>query len=297
MLRVLAGLATLFIVALGGLACAGGDDEGGDGRLPVVATTAIIAALADEIGGDRISLTVLIPAGTDPHEFELRSRDRRAIDRARVLLRHGVGLDAFLDDVVKPGDARATTVTDNIRARVVDGETDPHAWHDADNVAVMIDNIARALAAADPDGAPAYEAAAAAYRETIAAADREARALIETVPPSQRVVVTNHDSLGYFLDRYGIRSAGSVIPGLSTAADPSAKDIADLVGIIRSEGVRAILAEGSVDPKIARQLAADTGVRIVDDLFGDTLGPPGSEAATVHGMLVYNARRISDALR
>ncbi|MFQ5382793.1 MAG: metal ABC transporter substrate-binding protein, partial [Dehalococcoidia bacterium] len=187
-------------------------------------------------------------------------------------------------------------ISSGVTLRVVDGEPDPHVWLDADNAQVMIENVAAALSAADPDGAEAYGEAAHAYVARVQAADRAAAAAIGPVPPGDRVVITNHDSLGYLLDRYEIRSAGSVIPGLSTAAEPSARDIAGLIRAIRQGKVRLIIAEGSVEPRIARQIAADTGATIIDDLYGDTLGEPGTPTGTIDGVILFDVERIAEGL-
>ena len=285
----------LFVALLAASSCGGSESD--DGRLQVVATTAVIGALVDEVAGTQVSLTVLIPAGVDPHEFELRTSDRRAVDGADVLLRHGLGLDDFLGGVIDSDDSRLRTISDGASLREVNGNTDPHIWLDADNARVMLENVLAALTAADPESGAEYSTRAAAYAEQLSESDAQARGLIEKIPQADRVVVTNHDSLGYFLDRYAIESVGSVIPGLSTAAEPSARDVAELIELIDSRGVGAVLAEGSASPRIAAQLAADTGIPIVDDLHGDTLGAAGSGTDTLHGVILHNAERIATALQ
>ncbi|MCA9822889.1 MAG: zinc ABC transporter substrate-binding protein, partial [Dehalococcoidia bacterium] len=129
------------------------------------------------------------------------------------------------------------------------------------------------------------------------AADAEIRALISEIPDKNRKVVTNHDALGYLLDRYGLVFVGAVIPALTTSSEPSAKDLVELADVIKKEGVKAIFAESSVDPKVAEQLAKDTGVKIVEGLYADSLGPAGSGADTIEGMLLANAEKIVEALR
>ncbi len=307
--------ALLSTVALFATACGsnGGDGRDDDGRLRVVATTAQIGALVHEVGGDKVSITTLIGPGVDPHDYELTSDARKAVDASAVILRNGVGLDDFLDDVLEDGDneKKLTTVSDGASLRDAQealeghsaddghdhGDEDPHIWHDIDNVKVMVHHIADALQAADAANAATYRANADAYLAVLDRTDMEIRALIETIPAANRKVVTNHDAFGYFLDRYGLEFIGAVIPGTSTQAEPSAKDIAAIVELIRSEGVKAIFSESSVDPKVAAEIAKDTNVRIVDDLYGDSLGEPGSDAATVHGMLLANARTITEALK
>lgn len=301
-------LATPFATACGGDDDSGFDDEG---RPIVIATTSQIGALAREVGGDEIALTVLIAPGVDPHDYEMTAQDRRRVDQSLVILRNGVGLDEFLDSVLEDGgnEDKLVTVSDGIEIR--DGEQhdedeeddhshedgDPHVWQNIPNNKVMVDNIAQALAAADPDNADVYQANASTYQQVLDQTDAEIRDLINSIPEANRKVVTNHDSIGYFLDEYGLTFVGAVVPSTSTSAEPSAQDLAALVELIRSENVVAIFADSSVDPKVAEQVASDTGVKIVDDLYGDTLGEAGSGAETVYGMLLQNARTIAEALK
>ena len=110
-------------------------------------------------------------------------------------------------------------------------------------------------------------------------------------------MVTDHDALGYFLDEYGLEFLGSVFPSLDVSADPSARDIEDLVDLIRENDVHAIFAESAVNPQLAEAVAAETGATISDDpIYADSLGPPGSGADTLDGMLLHNARVLHDGL-
>lgn len=306
-------LGTAFFAA----ACGGDDDDGDstsnpDGKPVIVATTVQIGALTKEVGGDQIALTVLIGPGTDPHDYELTAQDRKRIEESRLIFRHGIGLDGFLDPVLESdgNDEKVLTVTSGIDVRETaeedeDGDHeghdhedgDPHVWQDPENDKKMVDNIANALATADPANSTMYRANAAAYNKVLDETDAEIRRLIDTIPQTNRKVVTNHDSFGYFLDAYGLEFVGAVIPASADQAEASAKEIANLVEAIKRENVRAIFADSSVDPKVADQIASDTGAKVVDDLYGDSLGEPGSGAETVHGMLRHNAERIAEALK
>jgi ABC-type Zn uptake system ZnuABC Zn-binding protein ZnuA len=302
------GLVVALTIAAAG-ACGGGDGSG-EGKLRVVASTAIAEALARAVGGEAVEVHVLAGAGVDPHDFELSPQDRRSIEQAVLLVRIGLGVDRFVDGVPQ---AKLVTLSEGLALRRADGshadddddhadgeehdEYDPHVWHDPENCKQMAMTLAERLAEADPQNAGLYRANAAAFGARMDAADAEIRALIEAIPAENRKVVSNHDSLGYFFDRYGLGFVGAVIPGTGTSAEPSAGQIADLIATIRREGVKAIFAEQSVNASVARQVARDTGVKIVDDLYGDSLGPEGSGAETIEGMLVTNARKIAAALR
>jgi zinc/manganese transport system substrate-binding protein len=177
------------------------------------------------------------------------------------------------------------------------GDRDAHVWHDPENNKVMARQIAEDFAARDPRNADTYQQNAEAFAARMDDVDRQIRELINGIPESNRKMVTNHDAFGYFINRYGLTYVGAVIPSTTTAAEPSARQIANLSDTIRRENVKAIFAESSLDPAVARQIANDTGVKIVDDLYGDTLGEPDSGAETIEGMLLANARKIAEALR
>jgi ABC-type Zn uptake system ZnuABC Zn-binding protein ZnuA len=267
----------------------------------VVATTSQIGALTREVAGDRVALTVLLGPGVDAHDFEPDPGDVRKINDADMVLRNGIGLDDFLNDILR-GSARGRIVTVTEGVNVQEGASgeggpDPHVWHDPENAKQMTFNIAEALSEADAQNASFYDERARAYGQKLDDTDRQIREIIDGIPPQNRKIVTNHDSLGYFINRYGLEYVGAVIPSVTSAAQPSAGDIARLEDVILTEGVRAIFAEAELDPRVAQQVSRDTGVKIVTGLHADSLGPPGSGADTVDGMLLANAHTIADALK
>lgn len=266
-----------------------------------VATTVQIAALAREVAGDKIELRGIVPPGVDAHEFEPSASDVAAIEEASLILRNGLGLDDWLDDTLKAGRGRIVTVTDGVSPRKGEEEgkavNDPHVWHDPDNDKIIVDNIASALAGMDPANKAVYETNASRYKAKLDETKDKIHAIIDTIPTGDRKMVTNHDSLGYFAEAFGLQIVGAVIPSVSTQAETSAKDAASLIDAIRRENVKAVFAESSVNPKLARTLAQEAGVKVVDDLYGDSLGEPGSGAETIDGMLLANANKIADGLR
>jgi zinc/manganese transport system substrate-binding protein len=271
-------------------------------RIRVVATTVQITALTTAVAGDRLELKGIIPAGVDPHEFEPTASDLVAIEGATLVLRHGIGLDDWLDRTLKAS-KRATIVTVTRGVRLQKGEEDgksvddPHVWHDPANAKRMVDNIVAALARVDPPHRTAYETNGAAYKTRLDEARTQAQAILNAIPSGSRKLVTNHDALGYFAKAFGLTIVGAVIPSVSTQAEPSAGETAKLLRTIRREKVKAIFAESNVNPKLADTLAKEAGVKIVEGLYGDSLGPPGSGADTVEGMWLANARKIADALK
>jgi zinc/manganese transport system substrate-binding protein len=271
-------------------------------RVKVVATTVQISALTTAVAGDLVELKGLIPAGVDPHEFEPTASDLVAIEGATLVLRHGIGLDDWLDRTLKAS-KRATVVTVTRGVRLQKGEEegkvvdDPHVWHDPANAKKLVDNIAAALLRVDPAHQTTYETQAAAYKTRLDEARTQVQTILNEIPSAGRKLVTNHDALGYFAKAFGLRIVGAVIPSVSTQAEPSAGETARLLQTIRREKVKAIFAESNVNPKLAQTLAKEAGVKIVADLYGDSLGPAGSGAETVEGMWLANARKIADALK
>lgn len=280
--------------------CGSGEPATG-GRLPVVATTTQLGDLVRAVGGDRVAVTQILRPNTDPHEYEPRPSDVKDTAAADVVFVNGDGLDRWADTIVRESgtDARVVDVGATVpvrRAGEPGGEqasaVDPHWWHDPVNVRAAARTVARALAAADPAHAAAYRAGAARYDARVRRLDAVIRRCLRAVPPADRVLVTDHDALGYYARRYGLDVVGTVIPSQSTRAQASARALADLVAVIRREGVRAVFPETSVNTDLARAIAARTGASADRALYGDTLGPAGSPGATYLGMELANTDAI-----
>jgi ABC-type Zn uptake system ZnuABC Zn-binding protein ZnuA len=273
-----------------------------DGPLKVVASTGIIGDLVNQIGGSRVKVSTILPANADPHEFEPSPKDVATLQDANVVFIHGLGLDNWAQDLIDNSGADFTvvTVTDGVetvnRLGGNGDDVDPHVWFDPTKVAQMSANIAAGLSAADPDGADAYNARLAAYQQNLAALDQQIADRMALIPADRRNIVTNHDSLGYFADRYGLNIVGTVIPGLSPGAEPSAQEVAALLQTVKDQHVSVIFAENTVSPKLAQQLASEAGITVVDTLYSDSLGESGSGADTYIGMMQTDTQTIVSAL-
>ncbi len=278
--------------ALGVAGCGGGGAA--DGKLTVVATTTQVADFARAVGGDRAEVHAVLAPNTDPHDYEPRPDDVRATAEAAVVLASGDGLDAWIGDVVRQSGAD-TGVTDLARSAVArvpgagDEPVDPHWWHDPRNAEAAVRAIATAFSRADPDGAQGYRRRTTAFVARLRALDRGISRCMARVPAGERKLVTDHDAFGAFTRRYGITVVGAVIPSQTTLAQSSAGDIAKLTRTIRAEGVKAVFPESSVNPRVARAVAAQTGATTEYELYGDTLGPRGSDGATYLQMEAHNA--------
>jgi ABC-type Zn uptake system ZnuABC Zn-binding protein ZnuA len=173
---------------------------------------------------------------------------------------------------------------------------DPHWWHDPTLFQRAATALAARLAEVDPDHAAAYRANAERYVGELRRMDAADRRLIACVPAAERKLVTNHDAFGYFAAHYGLTVVGSVIPSLSTAAQPSAQELAALIQRIRQQHVRAIFTESSIKPQLEQQIGREAGVRVYANLYGDTLGPSGSPGATYIGMERSNVQNVVTGL-
>lgn len=293
--QLVAALAAAFL-ATSLAACGSGDTSaGGSGATSVVATTTQVGDFARAVAGERAVVRQILQPNSDPHEYEPRPSDVKAVAAAGVVLRSGGDLDEWLDGVLENAGSGAEVVTliDAVRTRRGEGGTDPHWWQDPRNAVVAVRRIRDALIAADAGGGATYAANAAAYIARLRSLDRSIAACMNSIPAARRKLVTDHDALGYYADRYDIDVVGTVIPALSTQAQASAGAVARLVRTIRAEGVTTIFPESSAGAKLIRAIARDAGARVGAALFADTLGPTGSPGATYAGSLHYNSRVLA----
>ena len=280
--------AVLAVATLGG--CGGGDGPASQSGVTVAVTTTQLGDLARAVAGSRAGVAQILDPGTDPHAYEPRPSDLRAVASAKVVVRSGGDLDAWLGDVLRGArsDARTVTVTDHVRTRRGDGEVDPHWWQDPRNAATAVALIREALIAADPPGRDAYLAGAQRYLSRLRALDRAIAACMRAVPPGKRRLVTDHDALGYYAERYDIEIVGTVIPALSTQAQASGGEVARLVRTIRSAGVSQIFPESAVNAKLTRAIARAAGAKVGPALYADSLGARNTAGATYLGSLRAN---------
>ena len=279
-------------------------------KLNVVATTTQIQDFVRNVGGDRINLLPILPPGADPHDYQPTADDARKFVQADVVFYNGVGLEPWIEDLSKNVRGQTPVVelgqATGISIRAGEAheeeehehpEGDPHVWYDPTNAQKMVNAIRDALARAEAGGAPAYQANATGYNRQLDALDAQIKQQIATIPQNQRKLVTNHESFGYYAERYGLELIGTVIPSLSTEAQPSAAELQELVQKIRAENVKAIFTERDLNTRLEQQVAQQAGVKVVSDLYGDTLGPSGSDGDTYVKAMLHNTRVIVENLR
>lgn len=294
----------LLVVSAG---CADGDaaaEKGSiTGRIPVVTTTTQLTDFARVVGGNHVDVYGILKPNVDPHDYEPSPADITRLSSAKVIVKNGIGLEEWFDATIRNAEPRAAVVEASTGVTVRRGEgpdaaDDPHIWHDPRNAKVMVHNIAVALAAADPAHRADYEANEAAYAAELDRLDRDIAAAIAGL--GNKKLVTNHDALGYYVDRYGLEFVGSIIPSFDTSAELSVADLTDIVSRIRAAGVKAVFSEASIPRKAADAIGRDAGVAVVagaDALYVDSLGPAGSAGDTYLEMERHNTKVIVDHLR
>lgn len=280
-------------LVMGGCDASGGDPVDGEERPMVLADTSFLADIAQNVAGERMAVSALLPLDADPHSFQPTPQDAKRVAESRAVIINVVGLEPQLDDLLADVAGADVPVIEAAEG-LVGASEDPHVWLDPVLVMTYVDNIARGLAEIDPAGADEYRANAQAYSEDLRALDDWIAEQVATIPVDRRLLVTNHESLGYFAGRYGFRVVGAVFPSVSGEGAPSAQQIAALVGEIRSTGAPAIFLETGSNAKLALQIAAETGVEVVTDVSVASLT---EGAPTYVDMMRHNVRLIVEALR
>ena len=285
----------ILLLAVALASCSGGNDP------DVLTTTTILADVARNVAGDRLTVGSLLPAGTDPHSYQPVPQDAALVDRSKVLVVHGADYEGFLQPLLDTAGGEKTLIeaSKGVRLRSgIEGEQtmDPHVWLDPNNVIVYVDNIREGLTQFDPDGAEVYESNASAYIDQLTELDAWINGQVAQIEPKRRVLVTNHEAFGYFAERYGFIVVGAVIPSFSSDASPSAQQMAGLIEQIKLHEAPAIFLDASDNPDLAKQIAADTGVKVISDLHLESL-TEGDPAGTYLEMMRDNVTRIVRALQ
>jgi ABC-type Zn uptake system ZnuABC Zn-binding protein ZnuA len=276
-----------------------GERSGPSGDRPVVvATTTQAGDFVRNVAGRRAQVEQILRPNSDPHAYEPRPSDAAALTHARLVVRSGGDVDDWLGGLLDSAGRGATVLNliDHVRTREQNGDLDPHWWQDPRNAETAVEAIRRAMVKVDPAGRRVYDRNARAYLAKLRRLDRATARCVEQIPPRLRKLVTTHDALGYYADRYGIQVIGAVLPSLSTQAQPSAKDVQALVDQIRRTGVRAIYPESSINGKLERAVARESGAVVGRALWADSLGPAGSSGATYTESIAANTGAIVDGL-
>ncbi|WP_038315450.1 metal ABC transporter solute-binding protein, Zn/Mn family [Kingella kingae] len=282
--------------------------------LEIVSSFSILGDVAKQIGGERVSVSNLVPADGDAHAYQLTSGDIRKITSAKLILINGLGLES--GDVVRA--VQQSKVPYAEAAKGIEplkndenahhhhhdeaghahhhdhGEFDPHVWHDPVLMQKYAANVAAALIKADPAGSSYYQARFKAYSTELTRLDAYARQQFNAVPREHRKVLTGHHSFGYLGKRYGVTFLAP--QGVSTEAQPSARTVASIIRQIKQQGIKAVFTENIKDGRMVQRISQETGVKVGGKLYSDALSKD-SNAKTYADLFRYNVRVMSGAMK
>jgi zinc/manganese transport system substrate-binding protein len=268
--------------------------------LAVVASFTVLADVVHEVGGKNVDVKTLVGPNGDPHEFEPSPDDARNLKAADVVFVSGEGLEGWMDRLITASGYSGTPIVAsegiNTRTMEEDGKTvtDPHVWNSPINVMVWVDNIEKALSAADPDDAASFRRNAENYRKQLQELDAFAHSKLDPVPADRRKILTSHDAFGYFGREYKVKFLAPI--GFSTETEASAADVAKLIDQIKAEDVKVYFFENSNDPKLVKQVASATAAKPGGELYVEALSTAQQPASSYVKMFRYNVNQIADAL-
>ena len=277
----------LLLAAFVAAACGSDAGEGGNGRLRVVTSLELLADLARQVGGDRVEVNSLLPAGADPHTYELTPGRVADIAGADLVFANGLGLEGNVLDVIEENAGGPVVEL----AEGLDTLNDnPHLWLDARNAMRYVEAIRDALIERDPLGRAEYEANTEVYLEELGSLDRDLEAALQAIPPERRKLVTFHDAFPYLARRYGLEVVAVAVP--SPGQEPSARDVAELTETLRSEAVAAVFKEPQFNARVLELAADETGVRVLD-LLSDAYA---EDVDSYVDLMRFNLRQLREGL-
>ncbi len=278
-------------------------------KLPVVATFSILGDFVKNVGGDRVSVTLLVGPEGDAHVYQPSPADAKKLAGAKVIFVNGFKFEGWIDRLIKASGSKANLVvaTKGIKPREMAEEdhdakkgktpehgVDPHAWQSIANARVYVANIRDSLIAADPAGQEIYQKNAAGYLAKLAAVETEVKEGIAKIPAERRKIITSHDAFGYFGATYGFEFIAP--QGVSTETEVSARDVAKIIRQIKAQKIPAVFIENISDPRLMQRIADETGAKIGGKVYSDALSAEGGPAATYIDMMRHNIRQFSAAL-
>jgi ABC-type Zn uptake system ZnuABC Zn-binding protein ZnuA len=266
----------------------------------VVSFSTILSEIATQVGGDAVTVVGLVKPDVDPHEYEPKPDDLKQLGSARLVLASGKNIEHYLPKlqagvsasavIVKVGDQIPSLKMTEENVGVIE---DPHWWHNVANVEKATKVVRDALIQVDPEAKATFEKNAGAYLAKLAALDTWVKKKVAELPRDRRELVTSHDAFQYFAKQYGFRIYA--IEGVSTEQEASAKQVDDLIAVIKKEGVKAIFLENTLNPKVSTEVTRETGAKIGGTLYADGLG--AGEGSTYEGMVKHNVSTIVEALK
>ena len=265
-------------------------------RLNVVASFSILGDLVRNVGGASVDVTTLVGPDGDAHVYVPTPADAKRIAGAKLVFVNGLGLEGWLPRLVQSAGNKAVivTATSGITPLKLGSDADPHAWQSPLNAKIYVANIRDALVAAAPANAAAFRSNAETYLAKLDALDREVREAVAKIPESRRKVISTHRAFGYFAAAYGVEFIAPL--GVSTESEASSRDIAGIITQIRASKIPAVFLENISDPRLIRQIAAETGARVGGTLYSDSLTGEKGDSPTYIDMVRHNIKALTSAL-
>jgi zinc/manganese transport system substrate-binding protein len=270
-------------------------------KLKVLATFSILGDFVRNVGGDRVEVTTLVGPDSDAHVYAPAPADAKKVADAKVVIVNGLGYEGWMSRLAKASGSKAPVMvaSKGVKERKAagghgHGGADPHAWQSVANAKVYVANIRDALIAADPAGKAAYEANATAYLGKLDALDADVKAAVAAIPADRRKIISTHDAFGYFQQAYGVEFIAP--QGVSTEAEPSARDVARIITQVKKQKIPAVFLENIADPRLMERIAHESGARIGGKLYSDALTDEKGDAPTYLDMMRHNIKQISAAL-
>lgn len=269
--------------------------------LNVVASFSVLGDMVKQVGGEHVQVNTLVGPDGDPHTFEPSPQDSALLNNADVVVVNGLGLEGWLDRLVKASGFKGELVvaSQGVKTHTMDEEgktvTDPHAWNSAANGAQYAQNILQGLVKADPQEAAALNATGKRYIAELNALDAQAKARFSAIAQTKRKVLTSHDAFGYFGEAYGVTFMAP--QGLSSESEASAATVGKLIQQIKADGVRTWFMENQLDPRLVKQIAAATGAQPGGVLYPEALSEPGGVADSYVKMFRHNVETLANSMQ
>jgi ABC-type Zn uptake system ZnuABC Zn-binding protein ZnuA len=237
------------------------------GSPQVLATTTILADLAKQVAGDRMTVGSIVPAGAHVEEYQPRPDDAKRMSEAKLVIKNGLDLDRWVEPLLRNAKAGTPVVTVTDGLPDIDGN--PHMWFDPALARSYVDRILDAFIALDPAGRDIYTSNSKAYADQLVRLEADLKAKVASIPPDRRKLVTSHDAFPYFARAFEFEIVGFAQP--EAGKPPSAGELARLVEKVKAARASAIFSEAGGSSQLAETLAKETGMKVVTDLPTDSL--------------------------
>jgi ABC-type Zn uptake system ZnuABC Zn-binding protein ZnuA len=290
--RILTAALILALAACSGKSASQSATAAG-GKVAVVTTISTLNSFVQGVGGDLVTVDSIVPIGASPETYQPTPQDIAKLSGAQLLVENGAGLETWLQKML-------TNVTDSNLKTVVCADglpvkgLNPHLWMDPVLAQQYVLKIRDGLIAIDPGHTPQYTKNAADYNVRLALLQKKIQFQIDTIPPAHRYMIVFHNAWQYYNDRFGIKTLGIV--EMNPGQEPNPQQIAAIIDLARQHGVHAVFSEPEYSPKILQSIAQGAGVKIVEDLYDDSIGTD-PRVANYTSMLQYDTDVIVSALK